>query len=276
MSGGSNGAGCAQHADGVITGGSHSGPTADCYFARADLEVAVRATAPTSGGITSTNATVEEAPCHCFSEGAVRLTGIFELSGTATGLELAGCGLHHVRIEPAHVQLAPEGSSVAAWQDANRSAEERKPFSPRRARVAGPCQRARSGIQCGCRVHAIATHAAGEPRVGGACPGDRTLRGSPVATPSCADDLAHGVAEGHIRNRVAEARLGIDGRLLADAPRRSGVDGDLHRRRTAHSERDANRWIRGLSAALYECSGGELMRRRSAVKRVSEPLSERG
>ena len=122
-------------ADYVIVGAGHNGLTAACYLARAGHRVAVLEASPTIGGMTSTNATLSSAPGHVFNEGAIQLTGIFRLSGVAEDLELHKYGLQEISVDPAHVQLAPDGSSLAVWKDASRTADELRRFSPKDARA---------------------------------------------------------------------------------------------------------------------------------------------
>lgn len=124
-------------ADYVIVGAGHNGLTAACYLARAGHSVAVVEASPTVGGMTSTNATLPSAPGHFFNEGAIQLTGIFQLSGgVAEDLELHKYGLRQISVDPAHVQLAPDESSLAIWKDASRTADElRRFFSPKDARA---------------------------------------------------------------------------------------------------------------------------------------------
>ncbi|SKX96221.1 dehydrogenase [Mycobacteroides abscessus subsp. bolletii] len=122
-------------ADYVIVGAGHNGLTAACYLAKAGHSVAVLEASPTVGGMTATNATLSSAPGHLFNEGAIQLTGIFQLSGVAEELELHKFGLRTISVDPAHVQLAPDGSSLAIWKDASRTADELRRFSPRDARA---------------------------------------------------------------------------------------------------------------------------------------------
>jgi phytoene dehydrogenase-like protein len=122
-------------ADYVIIGAGHNGLTAACYLARAGHSVAVVEASPTVGGMTSTNATLPSAPGHFFNEGAIQLTGIFRLSGVAEDLQLHKYGLREISVDPAHVQLAPDGSSLAIWKDASRTADELRRFSPKDARA---------------------------------------------------------------------------------------------------------------------------------------------
>lgn len=121
--------------DYAVIGAGHNGLTAACYLARAGYRVAVLEASPTVGGMTSTNATLDTAPGHYFNEGAIQLTGIFRLSGVAEDLELHKYGLQQISVDPAHVQLAPDGSSLAIWKDAGRTADELRRFSPKDARA---------------------------------------------------------------------------------------------------------------------------------------------
>jgi len=101
--------------DVIVVGAGHNGLTAGCYLAKAGKKVLVLEASPTVGGMTSTNATLPGAPNHRFNEGAIQLTGIFRLSGIAEELELAKYGLRQIEVDPAHIQLAPDGSSLADW-----------------------------------------------------------------------------------------------------------------------------------------------------------------
>lgn len=121
--------------DYVVVGAGHNGLTAACYLAKAGHRVTVVEASPTVGGMTSTNATLESAPGHFFNEGAIQLTGIFRLSGVAEELELHKYGLRQIECDPAHIQLAPDGSSLAIWKDASRTADELRRFSPKDART---------------------------------------------------------------------------------------------------------------------------------------------
>lgn len=121
--------------DVVVLGAGHNGLTAGCYLARSGLRVLVVEAASAVGGMTATNATLPSAPEHRFNEGAIQLTGIFRLSGIAEELNLAAYGLRQIEVDPAHVQLAPDGSSLAVWKDVARTADELRRFSPRDARA---------------------------------------------------------------------------------------------------------------------------------------------
>ncbi|WP_167104470.1 NAD(P)/FAD-dependent oxidoreductase [Mycobacterium sp. DL592] len=121
--------------DFLIVGAGHNGLTAGCYLSKAGHQVTIVDASSLVGGMTATNATLPSAPNHRFNEGAIQLTGIFRLSGVAEDLELHKYGLRQIDVDPAHVQLAPDGSSLAIWKDASRTADELRKFSPKDARA---------------------------------------------------------------------------------------------------------------------------------------------
>lgn len=124
-----------READVVIVGGGHNGLTAGCFLARAGLDVVVVEAHHEVGGMTATNATLAAAPEHRFNEGAIQLTGVFRLSQIAAELDLPRFGLREVPVEPAHLQLGPNGESLGIWQDRARTARELQRFSKKDARA---------------------------------------------------------------------------------------------------------------------------------------------
>lgn len=121
--------------DVVVVGGGHNGLTAGCYMAREGLDVLVVEAHHEVGGMTATNATLAAAPDHRFNEGAIQLTGIFGLSGIAADLNLPAFGLREIPVEPAHLQLGPDGSSLGIWKDRNRTIRELERYSRKDARA---------------------------------------------------------------------------------------------------------------------------------------------
>ncbi|KKF02437.1 NAD(P)/FAD-dependent oxidoreductase [Mycolicibacterium obuense] len=121
--------------DYVVIGAGHNGLTAACYLAKAGHSVAVLEASSGIGGMTTTNPLFADAPGHLFNEGAIQATGIFGLSGVTEELELGRYGLRMVPVDPAHVQLAPDGSSLAIWKDASRTADELRRFSKKDAQA---------------------------------------------------------------------------------------------------------------------------------------------
>jgi phytoene dehydrogenase-like protein len=121
--------------DVVIVGGGHNGLTAGCYLAREGLDVLIVEAHHTIGGMTATTATLPTAPEHKFNEGAIQLTGIFRLSEIAAELNLPAFGLEEIPIDPAHLQLGADGSSLGIWKDRNRTIRELERYSKKDARA---------------------------------------------------------------------------------------------------------------------------------------------
>jgi phytoene dehydrogenase-like protein len=121
--------------DVIVVGAGHNGLTAGCYLAREGLDVLVVEAHHELGGMTATNATLPEAPDHRFNEGAIQLTGIFRMSQIAADLHLPAFGLREVPVEPAHLQLGADGSSLGIWKDRTRTAGELARHSSRDARA---------------------------------------------------------------------------------------------------------------------------------------------
>jgi phytoene dehydrogenase-like protein len=120
----------------IIVGAGHNGLTAACYLARAGVDVLVVERSPKIGGMTSTNALCpEKAPDHLFNEGAIHATGIWKAAGIAEDLQLARFGLQPLPVDPVHVQLGPEGDSIAVFSDVNQTIEDIRRVSPHDARA---------------------------------------------------------------------------------------------------------------------------------------------
>jgi phytoene dehydrogenase-like protein len=123
-------------ADVIIVGAGHNGLTAACYLARAGLDVLVVERSPKIGGMTSTSQLLPEtAPGHMFNEGAIHATGIWRASGIPEELQLASFGLKPLPVDPVHVQLGPEGDSIAVFSDVNQTIEDIRRVSVHDARA---------------------------------------------------------------------------------------------------------------------------------------------
>lgn len=123
--------------DVIVAGAGHNGLTASCYLAKAGLKVLVIEAHDTPGGMTATNPMAPEAPEHIINEASIHAS-LFRLSPINEELELEKrFGLRQRLIDPCHIQLiSPEGEeSFGMWNDANKTAEEIKYFSPKDAKV---------------------------------------------------------------------------------------------------------------------------------------------
>lgn len=120
-------------ADVVVVGAGHNGLVAAAYLAKAGLDVLVVEAYQTPGGMTSTNPMAPEAPEYLINEASLQAS-LFRTTTIDRDLELGSrYGLKQRVIDPAHVQLNYDGSSLALWRDPRRTAEELKHFSPRDA-----------------------------------------------------------------------------------------------------------------------------------------------
>src|SRR5204863_7255248 len=63
------------------------------------------------------------------------VAGTFRVAGSARDLALARYGLREVPVDPAHLQLGPDGSSLGIWGDRERTIRELSRFSVKDART---------------------------------------------------------------------------------------------------------------------------------------------
>lgn len=120
-------------ADVVVVGAGHNGLVSAAYLAKAGLDVLVVEAYQTPGGMTSTNPMAPEAPEYRVNEASLQAS-LFRTTTIDKDLKLGSkYGLRQQVIDPAHVQLNYDGSSLALWRDPRRTAEELKHFSPRDA-----------------------------------------------------------------------------------------------------------------------------------------------
>jgi phytoene dehydrogenase-like protein len=115
--------------DVVVIGAGHNGLTAACKLARAGLDVHVAEAGATFGGQSTTLPLVAEAPGHRISPYAV--DDIFlTAGGLVDELQLRRFGYRDVYLDPSYVYLHPDGTTLAFWKDARRTAEEIRAFCP--------------------------------------------------------------------------------------------------------------------------------------------------
>jgi phytoene dehydrogenase-like protein len=80
----------------------------------------------------STNAIFPAAPGHRTNEGGIQAS-LFRATTIVADLDLRRHGLKQLVADPYHVQLDPDGASIAIWADPRKTADEIRHFSPKDA-----------------------------------------------------------------------------------------------------------------------------------------------
>jgi phytoene dehydrogenase-like protein len=115
-------------ADVVVVGGGHNGLTAACYLAKAGLSVTVVEAGPVVGGMSACARPFANAPDHVVNTCSAEFIFLHR-TPIVRELELERFGLRMVDSDPPYMFLHPDGSSIAYWRDARRTADEIRRFS---------------------------------------------------------------------------------------------------------------------------------------------------
>lgn len=119
--------------DVIVVGAGHNGLISAAYLAKAGLKVKVVEAYATPGGMTSTTE-VEEMPGYKVNDASIQ-PSLFRTTTIMKDLQLEEkYGLRMKVIDPVHLQLNYDGSSLGLWRDAQKTADELKHWSKKDAR----------------------------------------------------------------------------------------------------------------------------------------------
>ena len=120
--------------DVIVIGAGHNGLVAANYLIDAGFTVLVVEASAQIGGLTATRFAIPSAPQHAINSYSVDAF-FWDSFPPANELRLEEYGLRRAPIDPGHVFLHPDGSSIAFWADARKTAEEIGHFSSADARA---------------------------------------------------------------------------------------------------------------------------------------------
>lgn len=119
--------------DVIVAGAGHNGLVSAAYLAKAGLDTLVLEQQSFPGGLTSTTEMLPEAPGYMINEASMQAS-LFRTTNIVEELELGTkYGLRQRVIDPCHLQMALDGSSLGLWRDPQRTAAELRHFSPKDA-----------------------------------------------------------------------------------------------------------------------------------------------
>jgi phytoene dehydrogenase-like protein len=109
--------------DAIVVGAGHNGLVTGTYLARAGKRVLIVERSSKLGGMTSSGFMIPEAPQHMVTPCAVELIFV-RATGIIEEFDLLRHGLKTVDPDPSYAYLHPDGSSIAVFRDARRTAED--------------------------------------------------------------------------------------------------------------------------------------------------------
>ncbi len=112
-----------EQVDVVVIGAGHNGMASAGYLARAGKKVVVLERMAKVGGMTSSGFMIPEAPQHLVTPCAVELM-FARGSGIIEDFDLPKYGLRTIDPDPSYAYLHPDGSSIAVFRDAKRTADD--------------------------------------------------------------------------------------------------------------------------------------------------------